>query len=159
MRGRGVETRKPVLQPTEPASKQFQRRRSGRIVLVLVGIGALVAMVAPDLMRKWMARDFCPTEVTARGEEGGVAWDVARSTCAPGRIVWQLRVVPAKGVSTLAYEAEGGPAPAFWRQTGFSGEVHLAEPLASGETVLPMILDLKGRPMKPIRARAGARVD
>lgn len=137
----------------------FRRRRSGRILLVLVGIAALVAILGPDLLRKWMARDLCPTEVTASGREGEVAWDVARSTCDAGRVVWQLRIVPAKGVSTLAYEAEGGPAPAFWRQVGFAGEVHLAAPLASGETVLPMTLDLKGRPMKPIRARAGQRID
>ncbi len=135
------------------------RRRRGHIVLVAIGLAMVTAMAVPGLMRRWMTRDVCPSELTARGEANGVSWEVTRATCDAGRIVWQLRIVPAKGVSTPAYEAEGGPAPASWHQTGFAGEIRLAEPLASGETTLPMPLDLKGRPLKPIRVAAGRRID
>lgn len=137
----------------------IRRRGRGRIILVGIVVAAVAAIALPSAMRMWMARDICPNQVTARGGEGGVSWDVGRSTCDGGRIVWQLRIVPAKGVSTAVYEAEGGPAPAGWRQSGFTGEVLLAEPLASGETVLPVTLDLKGRPLKPIRAKDGRRLD
>lgn len=134
------------------------RRRNRAIILGVVAV-ALVAMAAPSLMRRVMERDLCPNTETGRGEEGGVSWSVIRADCGGGRLVWQLRIVPAKGVSTVAYEAEGGPAPAGWRQKGFDGEVLLAEPLASGETRLPLTIDLKGRPVKPIRVAAGRRVD
>lgn len=136
-----------------------RRRKRSRIILVGIVLAAVAAMAVPSVMRMWMARDICPNEVTARGGEGGVSWDIGRSTCDGGRIVWQLRIVPAKGVSIAVYEAEGGPAPADWRQSGFTGEVRLSAPLASGETVLPVTLDLKGRPLKPIRVKDGRRLD
>lgn len=148
-----------MVSPEERRSEQTRRRRRGRVVLVAIGIAAVAAIAAPSLIRGWMMRDLCPTEVTARGEVDGAAWDVARSTCEAGRIVWQLRIVPAKGVSTLVYEAEGGPAPASWSQSGFRGEVRLAAPLGDGTTVLPVKLDVRGRPLKPVRVRQGSRVD
>ncbi len=134
-------------------------QRRGRLVLMVVGVAAVVAIAVPTAITSWYSRDFCPTEVTARGTSDGAAWDVARSTCDGGRIVWQLRVVPAKWVSTLVYEAEGGPAPAGWSQSGFDGEVRLVEPLSTGETTLAVRIDVKGRPLKPIRVRQGTRLD
>lgn len=135
------------------------RRRTGRIVLLVIGLAALAAVFAPEMLRSRWARDLCPTEITDRGEVAGVVWEVARSTCAADRVVWQLRIVPPKGVSTLVYEAETGPAPSRWQQAGFAGRVILAAPLATGENELAVDLDLKGRPLSPIRVKAGRRIE
>lgn len=145
--------------PRDDSSKAWRRRRQGRIVLVLVGIAATVAVVAPEWLRSFWARDFCPTEVTQSGEASGIRWEVARSECAADRVVWQLRIVPPKGVSTLVYEAEGGPLPRAWRQEGFNGTVVLAAPLVTGESELDLKLDVKSRPAKPIRVKEGRRVE
>ena len=147
------------MKSLEPGSAEIAKRRRGRVVLVAIVVVAAAAVAVPTGLKRWYARDFCPTEVTATGSSDGTAWDVARSTCDGGRIVWQLRIVPAKGVSTLVYEAEGGPVPLGWSQAGLSGEVRLAQPLASGETTLAVKIDVKGRPSKPIHVKQGTRVD
>jgi hypothetical protein len=144
--------------PPDEKAKAWRRRRQGRIVLAVVGIAATIAVLAPEWLRSLWSRDICPTEVTERGETAGVTWDIARSDCAD-RTVWQMRIVPQKGVSTLVYEAEGGPLPRRWRQTGFQGTVVLAAPLVSGESEIGLKLDLKGRPEKPIRVKSGQRID
>lgn len=148
-----------MAQSQDGIDEGTRRRRRGRILLLVIGVAALAAMASPVAVRWWLTRDLCPTDVTSRGESEGVGWDVARSTCPEGRIVWQLRVVPSKGVSTLAYEAVGGPAPAGWRQTGFSGVVTLTAPLETGETTFPLALDVKGRPLKPVHVVSGRRID
>jgi len=133
--------------------------RRGRRVLIAIAVAAIALVGGLQLLRNHLLADLCPTTVTARGETDGVSWDVARSDCAGGRTVWQLRIVPQKGVSTLVYEAEGGPLPLGWNQTGFTGTLALAAPL-DGETsaVLPVPLDVKGRPIAPLRVRDGRRL-
>ncbi len=135
------------------------RAHRGRFVLVAIGLAALAALVGLPLLRDHLARDLCPATVTARGTSDGAAWDIARSDCGGGRVVWQLRIVPSKGVSTLVYEAEGGPEPHGWTQVGFVGTLQLASPL-DGESLAAYAvpLDVKGRPLAAIRARDGRRL-
>ena len=150
----------PVMKiPPDPTSAAWRRRRQGRLVLLAVGLVATVAVVAPEWLRSFWSRDLCPTTVTDSGEAAGVRWEVARSDCSAERTVWQLRIVPPKGVSTLVYEAEGGPLPRGWRQNGFQGTVVLAAPLVDGESELGLTLDVKSRPAKPIRVKDGRRID
>lgn len=138
---------------------QTRRRRRGRRVLIAIAVAGLALVGGLQLLRNHLLADLCPTTVTARGENDGVSWDVARSDCDGGRTVWQLRIVPQKGVSTLVYEAEGGPLPLGWRQTGFTGTLTLTAPLdADTAATYPVPLDVKGRPIAALRARDGHRL-
>jgi hypothetical protein len=149
---------------TEPASRDANdagvRRigwRQGAALLAIVGV-AVIILAAPPLLSLWMERDQCPSEVTSHGFTGKGRWEIARSDCGDGRIRDQLRIVPPKGGMVLVYEAEGGPAPLSWTQTGTTGRLELARPLA-GETVptIDLPLDKKGYPAAPILVRDGRR--
>ncbi|TBW38475.1 hypothetical protein EYW49_09410 [Siculibacillus lacustris] len=135
-----------------------RRRRRGRWWLAAFVVAAAALTIAPSLIRDRLARDLCPATVTTRGVSDGAAWEVARSDCGAGRVVWQLRIVPSKGVSTLVYEAEGGPAPTAWTQSGLTGRIDLAAPF-DGNATISVPLDLKGRPTTPIRVVEGRRIE
>ena len=134
--------------------------RRSRIVLGLIIVVAAVVLAAPPLMKTWMERDLCPSEVTSHGFAGkGGRWEISRADCGGGRIVHQLRIVPPKGWSVPVYDAEGGPVPVSWEQTGFVGSLGLERPLAGEATAtLEVSLDGKGRPKAPIVVRDGRRV-
>lgn len=134
-------------------------KRRGRRVLVGILIVAVVVLVAPPIIEWWVERDACPTVVLQHGFVEKARWEISRSDCGGGRIVHQLRVIPPKGYSVLAYESEGGPLPVGWHQSGFVGTLTLDRPI-DGETatVLEMPLDRKGRPAPPIVVHGGRRV-
>lgn len=133
--------------------------RRSRWVLVAIIAVAVVVLAAPPLMRLWMERDLCPSEVTKHGLSPKARWEISRADCGGGRIVHQLRIVPPKGYSVLVYESERGPLPLSWDQSGFVGKLELDRPL-EGEsgTVIEVALDPKGRPKAPILVRDGRRV-
>lgn len=124
-------------------------RRRGRAVLFGFVAAAVLLTVGPPLLRGRLARDLCPSEITGRGSSDGVVWETSRADCGAGRLVLQLRIVPPKGVSTLVYSTEDGPAPIGWTQTGLVGTLHLAAPL-DGRDEIAVPLDPKGRPLEPI---------
>jgi hypothetical protein len=132
-------------------------RRRGRRVLIAAAVAGLALTVGAEWLGRRLARDFCPNEVVAHGTGGGTRWETSRADCGAGRIVLQLRVIPPKGVSTLVYSAEGGPAPIAWNQSGRSGTLTLAEPI-DGSDVLPVDLDPKGRPIAAIEVSHGRRI-
>lgn len=134
--------------------------RRSRIVLVLIIAVAVIVLAAPPLLRIWMERDLCPSEVTSHGFAGkGGRWEISRSDCGGGRIVHQLRIVPPKGWSVVVYEAEGGPLPVSWTQAGFVGTLGLVRPLAGeANASVEVALDGKGRPKAPVIVRDGRRV-
>jgi len=136
------------------------RRRQKLILLAIIAVAAII-LASPPLLRLWMERDLCPSEVTNHGFVGkGGRWEISRADCGGGRIVHQLRIVPPKGWSVLVYETEGGPLPVNWTQSGFVGRIELDRPLA-GETVpaIEVPLDPKGRPKAPVTVRNGRRVE
>jgi hypothetical protein len=141
------------------AVNEATRRGRGRRTLIAIAIATVALVGGVQWLRTRLLADLCPATVTAQGASDGVGWDVARSDCEGGRTVWQLRIVPQKGVSTLVYEAEGGPLPLGWTQTGFAGTLALASPL-DGDTLATYAvpLDVKGRPLAPLRARDGHRL-
>lgn len=134
--------------------------RRGRIVLLAILAVAGIVLAAPPLLRAWLERDLCPSEVLSHGFTGKVGrWEVARSDCGGGRIVHQLRIVPPKGWSVPVYEAENGPMPISWTQEGFVGRLELDRPLTGeASAVIDVPLDPKGRPKAPIFVRDGRRV-
>lgn len=136
---------------------QDRHRRRGRIVLLAAAAGALILTLGPSLLADRLARGLCPNRVVAHGSAEGTRWETSRADCGAGRIVLQLRIIPPKGVSTLVYSAEGGPAPIAWTQSGRSGTVTLAEPVDGGD-VLTVELDPKGRPIAPIEVSQGRRI-
>jgi hypothetical protein len=144
---------------TEPTvANQPGRRRQKLVLLSLIAVAA-ITLAAPPLLRIWLEKDLCPTEVTSHGFAGkGGRWEISRADCGAGRIVHQLRIVPPKGWSVVVYEAEGGPMPVSWDQAGFVGKLGLDRPL-EGETsgVVEVPLDGKGRPKAPVLVRDGRR--
>ena len=134
------------------------RRRQKVILLAIIAVAAIV-LATPPLMRLWMERDLCPSEVTKHGFSPKARWEISRADCGGGRIVHQLRIVPPKGYSVLVYESERGPLPLSWDQSGFVGRLELDRPL-EGEsgTVIEVALDPKGRPKAPVLVRDGRRV-
>lgn len=135
------------------------RRRQKLILLAIIAVAA-ITLAAPPLLKVWMERDLCPSDVTNHGFVGkGGRWEISRADCGAGRIVHQLRIVPPKGWSVLVYEAEGGPLPVSWDQAGFVGKLALERPLV-GETTttLDIPLDPKGRPKAPVLVKEGRRV-
>ena len=134
-------------------------RRRSRVVLVGILVAAVAMLAAPPILQAWFETNACPIEVTQHGFVEKVRWEVSRSDCGGGRIVHQLRIIPPKGYSVLAYESEGaGPLPLGWSQTGFTGRVRLDRPIA-GETAseIDIALDPKGRPTAPVMVREGKR--
>lgn len=134
-------------------------KRRSRVVLVGILIVAVAVLAAPPILQAWFETNACPIEVTQHGFVEKVRWEVSRSDCGGGRIVHQLRIIPPKGYSVLAYESEGaGPLPLGWSQTGFTGRVRLDRPI-DGEAAsdIDVRLDPKGRPMAPVMVREGKR--
>jgi hypothetical protein len=113
------------------------RRRQKLILLAIIAVAAIV-LAAPPVLKLWMERDLCPTEVTNHGfvSKGG-RWEISRADCGAGRIVHQLRIVPPKSWSVLVYEVEGGPMPVGWSQEGFVGRIELDRPL--GDAATPIV--------------------
>lgn len=135
------------------------RRSRGRRILIGIAVVAVALVAGLQVLRMQLLAGLCPATVTSRGTSDGVTWDVARSDCDGGRTVWQLRIVPQKGVSTLVYEAEGGPLPLGWTQAGFTGTLQLASPIDGDDrAVYAVPLDVKGRPVAPLRVRDGHRL-
>ena len=134
------------------------RRRQKLILLAIIAVAAIV-LTSPPLLRLWMERDLCPTEVTSHGFSPKARWEISRADCGAGRIVHQLRIVPPKGWSVLVYETEGGPLPVGWSQEGFVGRLELDRPLADAATpIVEVPLDPKGRPKAPVLVRDGRRL-
>ncbi|MEJ1159031.1 hypothetical protein [Prosthecomicrobium sp. N25] len=144
----------------ESAAARSTRFRN-RLIVSAFALAALVFIIGPFVVVWWGSRDFCPAEVKAKGRSSGTDWEVTRSDCgAPVGVVWQVRIIPTKGVSSLAYEARGGPEPVGYEQKGFAGTITLAEPPkgAAGRTV-GIELDPRGRPVAPVKFVEGARVE
>lgn len=149
----------PEASETSTTRPLGSNRRSRIVLLAIIAVAAIV-LAAPPVLKLWMERDLCPSEVTAHGMTGKIGrWEISRADCGGGRIVHQLRIVPPKGYSLPVYEAEGGPVPVSWAQEGFVGRLGLERPLA-GETsaTIEVPLDVKGRPKAPIMVRDGRRV-
>ena len=143
---------------TEPTVANQPGRRRQKLVLLSIIAVAVITLAAPPLMRAWMERDLCPTEVTSHGLSSKGRWEISRADCGAGRIVHQLRIVPPKGWSVVVYEAEGGPLPRSWDQSGFVGKLELERPLDGEATmVLDIPLDHKGRPKAPVLVKDGRR--
>jgi hypothetical protein len=130
-----------------------------RAVLLAILAVAVIILAAPPILSLWLERDGCPSEVTSHGFTGKGRWEIARADCGAGRILDRLVIVPPKGGMALVYEAEGGPRPLSWTQTGSTGRLELARPL-TGESaaVIEMPLGKKGLPEAPIFVRDGRRV-
>jgi hypothetical protein len=130
-----------------------------RAVLLAILAVALIVLAAPPILSLFLERDLCPSEVTSHGFTGKGRWEIARADCGAGRILDRLAIVPPKGGMALIYEAEGGPRPLSWTQTGSVGRLELSHPLA-GEAapVIEMPLNKKGLPEAPIFVRDGRRV-
>ena len=135
--------------------------RRNRIVIAAFAVAGLVFLVSPFAIRWWMTQDLCPTEIISHGRTGGTDWEIARSECGPEvGVVWQVRIIPTKGVSTPVYDARGGPEPIGYEQSGFDARVFLATPPeGSTETVIPIRLDMKGQAIAPVRFIDGKRKD
>ncbi|WP_333824185.1 hypothetical protein [Pinisolibacter sp.] len=132
--------------------------RQRAVLLAILGVAAFV-LAAPPILSLWLDRDGCPSEVTSHGFTGKGRWEIARADCGAGRILHRLAIVPPKGGTALIYEAEGGPQPLSWTQTGSTGRLELSRPLA-GETaaMIELPLNKKGLPEAPIFVRDGRRV-
>ncbi len=147
------------MNDTGTGERPVSNRRS-RMALIAILVAAVAVLAAPPLLQAWFETNACPTVVTQHGFVEKARWETSRSDCGAGRIVHQLRIIPPKGYSVLAYEIEGeGPLPTGWSQTGFTGTVSLDRPLA-GEagTAVEVPLDTKGRPKEPVMVREGRRV-
>ena len=149
--------------PDPAAGREPPTSRWGtRLTLAAFAIAAAVFIAGPIVWIQWNARDFCPAEIKAKGRSAGTDWEVARSDCG-GEIgvVWQVRIIPTKGVSNLAFEARGGgPEPVGYEQKGFEGKVLLAAaPPGETERSVGIRLDERGRPVAPVRFSGGKRVD
>lgn len=138
-----------------------KRRFRNRIVVGAFGVAALVFILGPFLVIQWGSQDFCPAEVKAKGRSSGTDWEVTRSDCGPAvGLVWQVRIIPTKGASHLAFDARGGPEPVAYEQKGFTGTVTLAEaPAGSTERTVAIPLDHRGRPVAPVKYVKGTRVE
>lgn len=137
-------------------------RLRNRLTVAAFGLAALVFLVGPFVVVWWGSRDICPAEITAKGRSSGTDWEVTRSDCgAPVGIVWQVRIIPTKGTSQLAYDArDGGPVPVGYEQKGFVGTVALAEAPAGGsDRTVTIEIDHRGRPVAPVRFVGGKRVE
>lgn len=146
------------MSETGTGERPVSNRRS-RMMLVAILVAAVAVLAAPPLLQAWFETNACPTVVTRHGFVEKVRWEISRSDCGDGRIVHQLRIIPPKGYSVLAYESEReGPLPVGWTQTGFTGQVVLDRSLA-GETgtTVDVPLDAKGRPKEPVMVREGKR--
>ena len=145
----------------EAASGAGVRRigwRQRAVLLAIIAI-AVVILAAPPLLQLWMDRGRCPSEVTSHGFAPKARWEIARSDCGAGRIVHQLRIVPPKGGAVVVYEAEGGPRPLSWSQTGNVGRLALERPLdGASSPVIDLDHDKKGRPEAAILVRDGRRL-
>lgn len=149
------------MTPNAPDPAAGNRTRN-RIVVSAFGLAALIFILGPIAWIQWNARDFCPAEVKAGGRSSGTDWEVTRSDCgAQVGVVWQLRIIPTKGVSHLAYEARaGGPEPVGYEQKGFEGTVRLAAPPpGAAEPSVVVKLDHRGRPEQAVRFAEGRRVE
>ena len=135
-----------------------RRRRRNRLMFAAFAICAFVFLVLPNLVIWWGSRGLCPSAITSKGTADGTAWEVLRSDCGTGGIVWQMRVIPDKGYSAVVMESRGGPEPVAWEQSGFEGTVVLSVP-PKGEqsTRVTLKLDPKGQPIGQIDFRDGAR--
>lgn len=138
-----------------------KRRFRNRIVVSAFGAAALVFILGPFLVIWWGSQDFCPTEVKAKGRSSGTDWEVTRSDCgAAVGLVWQVRIIPTKGASHLAFDSRGGPEPVGYEQSGFTGTVTLAEaPAGSAERTVAVPLDHRGRPVAPVKYVKGTRIE
>lgn len=138
------------------ASQRFRNR----MVVTVFGIAALVFLVGPFVVKWWGQRDFCPSIVTAKGRSSGTDWAVTKADCGPEvGVVWQVRIIPTKGVSNLAYDARGGPEPVSYEQSGFTGTIKLANaPIGSSETTVAIAIGHGGRPVAPVRFQNGQRL-
>ena len=130
---------------------------TNRIVLLAFAAAAVVFIILPQAVIWWGARHACPSLVVKRGVSNSTAWEIIRNDCG-GEIgdIWQLRVIPDKGYSTVVMESRGGPQPAGWEQSGFTGTVILAAPAAgTTETKFLIKLDPKGQPTGMIQFKDG----
>jgi hypothetical protein len=141
---------------------EASRRWRNRVIVGVFAVATLVFIVSPPIIKWWGVGGVCPTEITAKGRSSGTDWEVAKSDCgAEVGTVWQVRIIPTKGYSNLAYDArQGGPVPLAYEQAGFKGTITLAEPPAgSTETKVAIELGPQGRPVAPIRFVEGKRVN
>lgn len=148
--------------PTGDVANGGSVRRIGwrqRAALLAVLAVAAVVLAAPPILSLWLDRDSCRSEVTSHGFTGKGRWEIARADCGAGRILDRLAIVPPKGGMALIYEAEGGPRPLSWTQTGSVGRLELSHPLAGeSASVIELPLGKKGLPEAPIFVRDGRRV-
>ena len=147
----------------ESSTVDRSRRLRNRLVVSAFGAAALVFLVGPFVVRWYGTRDICrDVVVTAKDRDraSGTDWEVSKSDCGPPvGIVWQLRIIPTKGISSLAYEArDGGQEPVGYEQKGFAGTIRLAGPVGDATTV-NIELDPRGRPVAPVKFVAGKRVE
>jgi hypothetical protein len=143
--------------PDRAASLRFRNR----LVVAAFGIAALVFILGPFLVIWWGSQDFCPSEVKAKGRSSGTDWEVTRSDCGvPVGIVWQVRIIPTKGASHVAYDARGGPEPVAYEQKGYAGTITLAEPPKdSPAKTVGIELDHRGRPVAAVKFVNGLRIE
>lgn len=123
-----------------------------RVILLAFAAAALLLIVSPAVVFRMTAPTLCPTAIVSEGRvPNGVVYDITRSECDGGRVVWQVRVAPVQGALRLAYDAEAGPEPVRVEQQGRTLTIHLKTPLADGSTLAQVELDHRARPREPVR--------
>lgn len=145
----------------EPSADAAQHRRRNRFMLTGFGVCAFVFLVLPTLMVWFGSLGVCPSTITQRGKTDGTAWEISRNDCGgPVGTVWQMRVIPDRGYSTVVLDSRGGPEPIGWEQSGFEGTVVLSaapKGATSDRVILP--LDPKGQPIGEVDFVDGERKD
>ena len=148
----------PSSEGANTIAGESSRRRQKFVLLAILAVAAIV-LAAPPLLRWWMERDLCPSIVTSHGFSPKGRWEISRADCDASRVVHQLRIVPPKSWSVVVYEAEGGPLPLSWDQSGFTGRLTLERPLeGEASAIVEVPLDTKGRPKAPVLVRDGRRI-
>ncbi len=145
---------------SRPPAGVAGRRTANRLVLLAFAVCGFAFLILPYLVIWWGSLGLCPSTVTTRGKFSGTAWEVLRADCGKDGtdVVWQLRVIPDKGYSTVVMESRGGPEPVGWEQAGFEGTVLLsAAPAGETTTRITVKLDPKGQPLGLIEFRDGKR--
>jgi hypothetical protein len=141
----------------ERAPNTAQRRRN-RLILGVFAVAGRVFLVLPNALIWWGTRNVCPSTITGRGTFDGTAWEILKSDC-DGAVVWQMRVIPDRGYSSVVMESRGGPEPIGWEQAGFEGTVVLSAPPVGEATARVIVkLDPKGQPLGEVDFRDGKRL-